>query len=67
MPDEIDLIQERMERDEEMRRKYTPKPATIKSTGKCLYCGEPLPNDIRWCNADCREDYEYMIYRKTNK
>jgi hypothetical protein len=67
MPDEIDQIQDRMERDEELRRKYTPKPPTLKSTGSCLYCGEDLSSDRRWCDADCREDYEFMIYRKTNK
>lgn len=67
MPDELDQIQERMERDEELRKKYTPKPIEIKSIGKCLYCGESLEDGQRFCDADCRDDFEYMIYRRTNK
>lgn len=67
MPDEFDQIQERMEKEEELRRKYTPKPINIKSIGKCLYCGAPLTGDMRWCDEDCRDDYEYMLYRRTNK
>jgi hypothetical protein len=67
MPDEFDAIQERMEQEEELRRKYAPKPVTIKSIGKCLYCGTPLTGDMRFCDSDCRDDFEYMIYRRTNK
>ena len=67
MPDEFDQIQERMEKEEELRRKYTPKPIDIKSIGQCLYCGNPLTGDMRWCDEDCRDDYEYMLYRRTNK
>lgn len=67
MPDEFDQIQERMEKEEELRRKYTPKPVTLKSIGKCLYCGTPLTGELRWCDEDCRDDYEYMLYRRTNK
>jgi len=61
MPDELDQIQERMERDEELRKKYTPKPIAIKSTGKCLYCDVPLDDDRRWCDKDCMIDYQYYI------
>lgn len=25
-------------------------------TGNCLHCGEPVEN--RWCDADCRDDWE---------
>jgi hypothetical protein len=67
MPDEFDQVQDRMERDEELRKKYTPKPAEIRSTGKCLYCGTYLEKGQRFCDADCRDDFEYMIYRKTSK
>jgi len=56
-----------MEQEEELRKKYTPKPVEIKSIGKCLYCGAPLEEGIRFCNSDCRDDFEYMIYRRTNK
>ena len=64
MPDELDNIQDRLEKDEELRRKYTPKPAEIKVTGRCLYCNAEIDKDRRWCDADCRTDYEYMMMRK---
>lgn len=63
-PDELDIIQDRLEKDEELRRKYTPKPAEIKGTGRCLYCNAEIDKDRRWCDADCRTDYEYMMIRK---
>ena len=34
------------------RRRYEPQP-----TGECLNCGERL-QDGRWCDADCRHDWE---------
>lgn len=36
-----------------MRRQEGPLP-----TGKCLFCDEPLPMPHRWCDVDCREDWE---------
>ncbi len=35
------------------RRAAAPKP-----TGCCLYCGERLPMPQRWCDADCRSEYD---------
>ena len=29
------------------------------ATGQCLYCEEPLPVGLRWCDSDCRDDWEY--------
>jgi hypothetical protein len=63
VPDELDQIQERMEQEEELRRKYTPKPIAIKSIGRCLYCNTPLDGELRFCDSDCRDDYEYMMIR----
>lgn len=63
MPDEFDLIQERMEKEEELRKKYTPKPIEIKGIGRCLYCNAPLEGDLRFCDSDCRDDFEYMKLR----
>lgn len=28
------------------------------ATGECLWCGEPLDDDRRWCDAGCRDDWE---------
>lgn len=27
-------------------------------TGYCLFCGEPLTDNKRWCDADCRDMWE---------
>lgn len=35
-------------------RKYEPP----KEGGKCLWCGEELPSERRFCDADCRDDYQ---------
>lgn len=33
-------------------------------TGACLYCDQPTPPGRRWCNADCRDDWEAECRRK---
>lgn len=27
-------------------------------TGECIWCGEAVDDNRRWCSADCRNDYE---------
>ncbi|MDR2208850.1 MAG: DUF2116 family Zn-ribbon domain-containing protein [Azoarcus sp.] len=27
-------------------------------TGRCHWCGDPLPPGKRWCDSDCRDDWE---------
>jgi hypothetical protein len=35
------------------------RPAGPAPTGCCLNCGHALPvSGMRWCNPDCRDDYE---------
>lgn len=46
---------------EELRRQiamHTPKPEGPAPTGYCLNCGETVLPGHRWCNTDCREDWE---------
>lgn len=31
---------------------------SVKPTGYCLYCHETLEDGRRWCNAECRDDWE---------
>lgn len=28
------------------------------ATGSCLACGAKVPKGRRWCDADCRDDWE---------
>jgi hypothetical protein len=59
MSDEIDMAQDHIEREEDMRRKYR-KPAALEvdPTGSCLNCGEFLTGKERWCDQYCREDWQ---------
>ena len=34
------------------------KPGGPDETGHCLLCGEPLQAGRRWCNADCRDEWD---------
>ena len=57
MTDEIDRAQEREQhtREAALRRR---KLVVAASGGTCLYCGDKLPRTRRWCNADCRDNWE---------
>lgn len=58
-PDIVDeaneLAQQAVENAIESARKATPE---AKATGKCLNCGYHVPPGHRWCDADCREDWQ---------
>lgn len=50
-------------RNEELRREIAlreRKPEGPAETGHCLNCGPdaPLPPGQRWCDTDCRDDWE---------
>lgn len=34
------------------------KPDGPAPCGHCLFCEEAVPAGARWCNKDCREDWE---------
>lgn len=34
------------------------KGIPVNTTGKCLTCGDDVPDVRRWCDADCRDMYE---------
>lgn len=60
MSDEIDRAREyeQVQRDyliESARRYKSPV-----ATGLCLYCSSEVSNGLRWCNSDCRNDYERL-------
>lgn len=55
--DEADLAQEEIEREQD-RLMRIRRPVGPQSTGECLWCGEPLPDGRRWCDAECRDAWE---------
>ncbi|MFC5475759.1 hypothetical protein [Paraherbaspirillum soli] len=34
------------------------KAQDIAPDGHCCFCDEPLPHPARFCNVDCRDDYD---------
>jgi hypothetical protein len=59
MSDDADLAQDRSEREEALRKKYNRKPVLeAEVTGECLNCYAPVGFGRRWCDADCRGDWE---------
>lgn len=57
MADEVDITAERLEREMALmlrrRAEAGPEP-----TGHCLWCGARLRRPLRWCDAECRDDWE---------
>jgi hypothetical protein len=59
MPDAVDLAQAQQEILDAFQIEAR-KPAGPEATGFCLNCGEPLPDDRRWCSPECRDDWQKM-------
>ena len=57
--DEIDRAsdQEQAQRDAAIRN-ASSFGSVLKPCGKCLNCGDQIGGDLRWCNSDCRNDFE---------
>ncbi len=62
MTDEADQASDREEKDREeaiSRRRPEAPPAC----GACLFCGEALTGNRRWCDQDCRDDWQRRTRR----
>lgn len=44
----------------------TPAPV-LKGIGMCLNCTAEVEGDARWCDKDCRADWERAQVQRTNK
>lgn len=64
MSDDADKTQDRLEKEEFLRKKYQKTIRYVESNGHCLNCGEPLSDDRRWCDKDCAEDWEHLNNRR---
>lgn len=62
--DEIDRANELEERHTaaSIRAARGVKVAAV-PTGACLNCGKRLARNKRWCDADCRDDWQARRYR----
>lgn len=57
---------DRATQQEELAREACLKlrrPEGPAATGYCLNCGEQLEHNHRWCDADCRRDWEARVGR----
>ena len=56
MADEIDIANERAQEilDEALAKRYPNGP---KGSGVCLWCAAVCAD--RWCDVECRDDWEY--------
>lgn len=57
MADFADLGADREEKDRALALKVRA-PEGPSATGMCLCCGEPLGDGLRWCDAECRDDWQ---------
>jgi hypothetical protein len=57
--DEADNANAQAEHWERVNRYKSRKPEIqAVACGECLFCGEPLGDGMRWCDAECRDLYE---------
>ena len=58
--DEADEASFRIERDEKLANEAARKYTGPTATGHCLapHCGITLVHGQRWCNVECRDEYE---------
>lgn len=62
MTRDIDRAIDNSEHITEMRIDHIRKQAGKKEAlprGRCLFCGESLSGDERWCDSDCRDDWDH--------
>lgn len=57
MADEIDRAAEEVEMFQQEAQRQRKKEAPG-YTGECIWCGEKLEHPRRFCDVDCRDDYE---------
>lgn len=56
MADEVDLANELVEQEMARRLRELNKQAVPENdTGSCWFCGEAVPDNRRWCSAECRD------------
>lgn len=54
----IDRAQQEIERQLERSLQLTRNQGVkYRAIGHCLNCEEPLADGVRWCDADCRDDF----------
>jgi hypothetical protein len=42
-------------------------PPEVEPAGVCLNCSAPVPDGQRWCDGDCRDDWQARRNRKAGR
>ncbi len=58
MPDDLDRATAWEELHRETALRNRARPPAVQATGLCLNCDTPLAAGRRWCDADCRDDWQ---------
>ncbi|SFK92572.1 hypothetical protein SAMN05216302_102135 [Nitrosomonas aestuarii] len=57
--DDADIAGDRIdaERERMIAQARKSQPEAV-ATGACLFCGDPVEDQMRWCSPECRDDWE---------
>lgn len=58
MSDAVDRAEWRIAKDLQTALQHARKVEILESDGHCCFCDEPVPQPARFCNVDCRDDYD---------
>ena len=58
MADVADITSDRLELEEALRRQLAPVDVGPIPTGRCHNCEAAVEGDARFCDADCRGDWQ---------
>jgi hypothetical protein len=65
VPDIVDTANDLVALSEELAlREIRSKKPEATYTGECLFCGDPLEEPRRWCDAEHRDRWELERKRK---
>lgn len=53
--DDQAAAREELDRDIALKRRA---PSGPEPCGRCYFCNSPVEPDARWCDADCRDDWQ---------
>ncbi|GAC1610711.1 MAG: hypothetical protein NVS3B3_20150 [Aquirhabdus sp.] len=58
MSDVADRAEWRIAKDLQTALQHGRQVEILDSDGYCCFCDEPAPYPARFCNVDCRDDYD---------
>lgn len=69
MADEIDKANELAELEliSSLNKHQNKQINSPQATGECLYCYAELPDGQRWCDMECRDEWERETKRKQER